>query len=132
MSIREIKIKDQNVIAFEFPGNLNNEIIGNKLDDFEILQILGEGSFGFVAKVKSKINSKIYALKKMRPVHMSDREKMQFKIENIFSHKLNHPNVTKFLYVFEENGEEHFIMKYFNSKDLFRYLVANSLLCLVS
>ena len=57
---------------------------------------------------------------------MSDREKIQFKIEKIFSIKLNHPNITKFLSIFEENGEEHFIMKYFNSKDLFRYLVANS------
>ena len=52
--------------------------------------------------------------------------KKQFKIESIFSIKLNHPNVCQFLSIFEENGEEHFIMKYSNSKDLYSYLVANS------
>ena len=30
------------------------EDIGKKLEDFEILQTLGKGSYGFVAKVKSK------------------------------------------------------------------------------
>ncbi len=37
----------------------NNEIIGNNINDFEILQTLGKGSYGFVAKVKSKKNNKI-------------------------------------------------------------------------
>ena len=39
------------------------ENIGTGLDDFEILQTLGKGSYGFVSKVKSKKNQKIYALK---------------------------------------------------------------------
>ncbi len=39
------------------------ENVGNKLDHFEILQTLGKGGFGFVAKVKSKINHKLYAMK---------------------------------------------------------------------
>ena len=49
-----------------YTNNINNEeLIGNCLDDFEILKILGEGSFGCVFKVKSKKNNKIYALKKL-------------------------------------------------------------------
>lgn len=31
----------------------DNEM-GKKLEDFEILQILGKGSYGFVAKIRSK------------------------------------------------------------------------------
>ena len=38
------------------------EVIGNCLDDFEILRMLGAGGFGCVYKVKSKKNNKIYAL----------------------------------------------------------------------
>ena len=37
---------------------LDDPDIGSHLSDFEILQVLGEGGFGFVAKVKSKKISK--------------------------------------------------------------------------
>ena len=54
----------------------NAKNIGNKLEDFTILQVLGEGSFGFVAKVQSKINLKIYALKKiLLKIWMKKKEK---------------------------------------------------------
>ena len=39
--------------------------MGDKVDDFEILQVLGKGSFGFVAKVKSRLNHKIYTMKQI-------------------------------------------------------------------
>ena len=41
----------------------DNEM-GNSIEDFEILQILGKGSYGFVAKIRSKKNKKIYVDKK--------------------------------------------------------------------
>ena len=44
----------------------DDELIGNCLDDFEFLKILGEGSFGWVFKIKSKKNKKLYALKKIK------------------------------------------------------------------
>ena len=37
--------------------------VGNKFEDFEILQKLGEGQFGKVFKVISKLNNKVYAMK---------------------------------------------------------------------
>ena len=36
---------------YQFQENAN---IGDKLEDFEILQILGKGGYGLVTKVKSK------------------------------------------------------------------------------
>ena len=39
------------------------KIVGNKFEDFEILQKLGEGQFGKVFKVTSKLNNKVYAMK---------------------------------------------------------------------
>lgn len=43
--IQDIGKNEKNIVANE---------IGNKLTDFEILQVLGQGAFGFVAKVRSK------------------------------------------------------------------------------
>ena len=37
--------------------------MGNKLEDFEILLFLGKGAYGRVYKVRSKFNKKIYAMK---------------------------------------------------------------------
>ena len=39
------------------------ENIGDKLENFELLTILGEGSFGVLLKVQSLINHEIYAMK---------------------------------------------------------------------
>ena len=37
--------------------------MGDKLEDFDIKQVLGKGSYGFVAKVRSKKNKKIFTMK---------------------------------------------------------------------
>ena len=39
-------------IVFNQKITKNNSYIGNTIDDFEILQVLGEGSYGYVAKAK--------------------------------------------------------------------------------
>ena len=53
----------------------NEEQLPGKLDDYEILQVLGEGSFGFVAKVKSRLNHKIYAMKVMNKNYIIKKTK---------------------------------------------------------
>ena len=44
--------------------NLNNEVDdiyeNDKLEDYEVLSVLGRGGFGFVYKVKYKKNNRIY------------------------------------------------------------------------
>ena len=57
--------KGKNHLVFNKEDINEYDEMGDRVDDFEILQILGEGSFGFVAKVKSRLNHKIYAMKKM-------------------------------------------------------------------
>ena len=61
--IKDSKGKDHLVFKKEDINEYDE--MGSKVDDFEILQVLGEGSFGFVAKVKSRLNHKIYAMKKI-------------------------------------------------------------------
>ena len=100
--------------------------IGNKLSDFEILQVLGQGTYGFVAKVKSKLNLKIYALKKYT---ISEMPKDQLKYalnESIFMKKLNHENVVKLYNDFKDNeGNIYMIMEYMDGGDLYTFINAN-------
>ena len=62
MSIFDV-IKDtegKEYLIFDSSELYNDKLIGNKLDDFEILQLLDEGGFVKVLKVKSKLNNKVY------------------------------------------------------------------------
>ncbi len=66
-------IRGEQIFEYKFPDFLNkNNKIGNSADDFEVLQVLGSGTFGKVLKVKSKKNQEIYAMKKV------DKEDLQF------------------------------------------------------
>jgi len=122
-----ISQRNQIILLYKLPSHFinNNQNIGSKLDDFEILQIMGKGTFGFVAKVKSKINLQIYALKKIKIKSMNALENLNLKNELSFLIKLNHKNVSHCLTTFEENGYIYFVMKLFNNKDLLRFLEAN-------
>ena len=108
------------------PNCICSNNIGNKLEDFEILQVLSEGSYGFIAKVKSKLNSEIYFLKKTITRKMDETEKIIIRKEMIFSKKLNHQNIFKYLGKFEANGDDYYLSEFFRENDLFKLLADNA------
>ena len=100
--------------------------IGKCLSDFEILQVLGEGAFGFVAKVKSKKNLKIYAMKKYDLSLIDNPEQIKYyKNEAIFMRNLEHPNIIKLYTNFIEDDIIYMIMEFMDNGDLFNFLSAN-------
>ena len=126
MGINMIIKNKKEIIAYQLPHAYQNngKSIGTKLEDFDILQVMGEGSFGFVAKVKSKINSDIYALKKSDIQKMDEKSKKMLKNELYFLKFFDNPNVCRCLTSFEEDGCLYYVMKLFNNKDLYRYMNA--------
>ena len=104
MGIEIVKTENnRKIIAYNLPThhNVDKKMIGNKLDDFEILQMLGEGSFGLVVKVKSKINSRIYALKRTNYEKLTELEKEQALNELKMLNYFDHPNVCNCFTSFE-------------------------------
>ena len=100
--------------------------IGGRLEDFEVLQVLGKGAYGFVAKVKSKLNLKIYALKKYESSHMKNEDMLKYCVnESIFMQNLNHPNVLKLHKVFYQNEDLYMIMEYMDGGDLYTFINAH-------
>ena len=104
---------------FKIPNEYIIDDIGNKLDDFEILQNLGHGGSAHAIKVKSKKNFKIYVIKSTTVFNDSEKK------EIILMTKLDHPNVCKCRAHFEEGGKYYIVMDLYNNKDLFRYLSAH-------
>ena len=100
--------------------------IGGRLEDFEVLQVLGKGAYGFVAKVKSKLNLKIYALKKYESSHLKNEDMLKYCVnESIFMQNLNHPNVLKLHKVFYQNEDLYMIMEYMDGGDLYTFINAH-------
>ena len=105
---------------------LEDKEIGNHLSDFEILQVLGEGGFGFVAKVKSKKNLQIYAMKKYDLSQIKDPDLLKYyENESIFMKNLNHPNICKLYSSFREENSIYMIMEFMDNGDLFTFINAN-------
>ena len=124
MGISVVNVENKKILAYKLPFHYkkNENNIGNKVEDFIILQVMGKGSYGFVAKVKSKINLEIYALKQINVQNLNEEKKKKYFNELIFLKHFNHPNVCKCLKTFEENGCYYIIMNLFNNKDLHKYL----------
>ena len=123
-------IKTQNNIQiidafFQNYNFIEDSEIGSHLSDFEILQVLGEGGFGFVAKVKSKINLNIYAMKKVDLTKVDPELLKYSQNESLFMKKLIHPNICRLYISFKEDQSIYMIMEFMDNGDLFKFLNAN-------
>ena len=106
--------------------------IGDKLDDFEILRILGKGTFGKVYKVRSKKNNKIYAMKQLnlKEIKKENGEKAYHKTKNetSFLEILSHPHIIKYYKNFEVDNYLYIIIEFVPNGDLRGYIKAHKTL----
>ena len=89
--------------------------IGKNINDFEIIEKLGEGRFGIVYKVKSKITKKLYAMKKLEI--KKDNEPTILREIKLLE-DLNHPHVINYFVSFRENGFWYIVVEYMNGQNL--------------
>lgn len=101
------------------------EYIGDKFEHFEILQTLGKGSYGYVSKVKSKINQKIYAMKMIDFSLIKDDQEKQLSLSEIeIIQTLDSPHIIKFYSSFVEGQRHYMLMEYINNGDIKGYIAA--------
>jgi aurora kinase len=101
-------------------NNLENEV---QISDFEILKILGQGSFGKVFLSKHKKTNAIYAIKVIDKTDKNNIEgKPYFQREIEIMYKLNHKNCIKLYSHFEDNNYCYFIMEYISNGNLLNYI----------
>ena len=127
MSISTIKDQDgKQYIIFDESELYDDKEMGDKLEDFEIQQILGKGSYGFVAKVRSKRNNKIYAMKQIDLSKVGSAKEVELcKREVLLLQKLNHPNINKYYKSFSINNCLYIIMEFMDNGDLNGFIKAH-------
>ena len=121
--------KGNSHMVFRHNISKNKSHMGNSINDFEILQILGEGSYGCVAKVKSKLNKKIYAMKQLSLNILAQKNIIDL-IENEIQimEKLHHHSIIKYYKSFKSDGNIYIVMEYMDNGDLAKLIKSHIIL----
>lgn len=93
------------------------------LEDFDLLKVLGRGSFGKVMLIRKKDTKMIYAMKVLRKEAIIARNQVQHtKTERNILQVIDHPNIVKLHYAFQSDGKLYLILDYLNGGELFYHL----------
>jgi len=94
-----------------------------RLDDFELLKVLGRGSFGKVMQVKKKSNGKVYAMKILKKRAIIARNQVEHtKAERKILQALQHPFLMTLRYAFQSKEKLYFVLDYYQGGELFFHL----------
>lgn len=112
--------------------NERNTVIGCpvmlSLSQFEVLELLGEGNYSIVNKVKFKQTGEVFALKiidKKKADKLSLRHanvQGELRTEKRVMMKLNHENVVKLYLSFQDSTNLYFLSEFCNGQELWAYL----------
>ena len=97
-----------------------NEVTWN---DFELISIIGRGTFGKVYLVKNKLCEKYYAMKVIRKDVVIQYESVHsLQVEKLILNQVNHPFIIGMDYVFQKAYRIYFIMQFIQGGELFKHL----------
>ncbi|XP_018327500.1 ribosomal protein S6 kinase 2 beta isoform X2 [Agrilus planipennis] len=92
---------------------------------FELLKVLGEGSFGkvfLVRKVYGRDAGTLYAMKVLKKATLKVRDRYRTKMERNILADVGHPFIVKLHYAFQTAGKLYLILDFLRGGDLFSRL----------
>ncbi|XP_030647984.1 ribosomal protein S6 kinase alpha-1 isoform X6 [Chanos chanos] len=92
---------------------------------FDLLKVLGQGSFGKVFLVRKKTGpdaGQLYAMKVLKKATLKVRDRMRTKMERDILVEVNHPFIVKLHYAFQTEGKLYLILDFLRGGDLFTRL----------
>ncbi|XP_067867545.1 ribosomal protein S6 kinase alpha-1 isoform X2 [Heterodontus francisci] len=92
---------------------------------FELLKVLGQGSFGkvfLVRKIKAPDSGQLYAMKVLKKATLKVRDRVRTKLERDILVDVNHPFIVKLHYAFQTEGKLYLILDFLRGGDLFTRL----------
>ncbi len=93
------------------------------LEDFNLMRVIGQGSFGKVFQVRKKDNDQIYAMKVLIKKAIISRGEVQHTLTELNILKnLVHPFLVNLYYAFQTPDKLCFVMDFVNGGELFSHL----------
>jgi len=93
--------------------------------NFELLKVLGQGSFGKVFLVRKTVGrdaGTLYAMKVLKKATLKVRDRVRTKMERNILADVRHPFVVKLHYAFQTEGKLYLILNFLRGGDLFHRL----------
>jgi calcium-dependent protein kinase len=109
-----------------FPINKSTFVLkglGNISDKYEVVKLLGTGTFGKVAEVRNKISKQIFACKEIAIKRIVDINKLKTEIAIMI--KADHPNIIKLYEIYQDNSHIDLIMEECKGGELFERIIRN-------
>jgi len=102
-------------------AGLSNEKVG--VEDFDLLNLVGKGSFGKVMQVRKRDTGKIYAMKVLDKKHILEHNEVEHTLaEKHILQKISHPFLVNLHFSFQTEDKLYFILDYVNGGELFFHL----------
>jgi len=93
------------------------------LQDFELLVVVGLGSFGKVLKVRHKTNKRVFAMKVLQKDNIVKNHMVPHtKAERSILESIDHPFIVKLHYAFQTRKQLVFILDFLTGGELFFHL----------
>jgi len=92
-------------------------------EDFDLLKVLGRGSFGKVMLVRKKDTKEIFAMKILKKAALIKRKEVAHtKSERNVLENIDHPFIIQLRYSFQTKDKLYFVLEYVNGGELFFHL----------
>ncbi|KAF3350881.1 hypothetical protein VD0002_g1287 [Verticillium dahliae] len=94
-----------------------------QIEDFELLKLVGKGSFGKVMQVRKKDTHRIYAVKTIRKAHIISRSEVAHTLaERSVLAQINNPFIVPLKFTFQSPAKLYFVLAFINGGELFHHL----------
>lgn len=93
------------------------------IDDFDLLKVIGKGSFGKVMQVIKKDTKQIYALKTLRKQHIILRMEVTHTLaERTVLARISNPFIVPLKFLFQSREKLYLVLSFINGGELFWHL----------
>lgn len=90
---------------------------------FDLLKLIGEGSFGKVLLVRNRLDKKLYAMKVIGKAVLKKKNQIKYmKSERDILTKINHPFLISLCFAFQSDTKVYLVMEFLGGGELFYHL----------
>lgn len=108
------------LMSIDYRPNENKHLT---IDDFDLLKVIGKGSFGKVMQVRKKDSAKIYALKAIRKSHIVSRSEVTHTLaERTVLARVDNPFIVPLKFSFQSPEKLYLVLSFINGGELFYHL----------